>query len=131
MATVDVTIDTDMAKSHRAMSDVLRAAILDSEMNLAAIEREAGIDRSSLSRFVSGERSMRLDMADQLARYFGIALTKGTTMKAHDKGRKGFRELTLPQMRASIASTQRHLNDMKRVYDEEKEKQRRAGGTPR
>jgi transcriptional regulator with XRE-family HTH domain len=118
-----------MGKSHTAMSDVLRAAIIDSGMNLAAIERETGIDRSSLSRFVAGERSMRLDMADQLARYFGIALTKGITMKADDKGRKGFRELTLQQMRASIASTQRHLNDMKRVYEEEK--QRRAGDASR
>lgn len=129
IALVDVTIDTDMGKSQPAMSDMLRAAILDSEMNLAAIERETGIDRSSLSRFLAGKRSMRLDMADRLAHYFGIALTKGITIKAHDKGRKGFRELTLQQMRASIASTQRHLNDMKRVYEEEK--QRRAGDTSR
>ena len=111
------------------MSDILRATILDSGMNNAEIERHTGIDRSSLSRFIAGERSMRLDMADQLAGFFGLRLTKGKAMKAHDKGQKGFRELSLAQMRASIASMQRHLNDMKRVYAEVKQQQ--AGSASR
>lgn len=111
------------------MSDVLRATILDSGMNNAEVERHTGINRSSLSRFITGERSMRLDMADHIAGFFGLQLTKGTAVKSHDKGQKGFRELSLAQMRASIASTQRHLNDMKRVYAESK--QQRAGGASR
>jgi DNA polymerase I-like protein with 3'-5' exonuclease and polymerase domains len=32
-------------------------------------------ERASLSRFVRGERSLRLDMADRLAKYFGLELT--------------------------------------------------------
>ena len=48
---------------------------------------------------------------------------RGPIMKEHAKHTKGFRELTLRQMRASIASTQGHLKDMKRVYEEVKKQQ--------
>jgi plasmid maintenance system antidote protein VapI len=57
------------------ISDVLRRAILDSGLPLLRIERETGVQRASISRFVRGERSLRLDMADKLAAYFGLELT--------------------------------------------------------
>jgi hypothetical protein len=41
--------------------------------------------------------------------------------KAHYYNQKTFRELSLSQMRASIASMQHHVNDAKRVYKEEKQ----------
>lgn len=58
------------------ITEVLRRAILDSGLPLQRIARETGVQRASLSRFVRGEQSLRLDMADALAAYFGLMLTK-------------------------------------------------------
>ena len=57
------------------ITDVLRQAILDSGLPLLRIEQDTGVQRASISRFVRGERSLRLDMADRLAVYFGLILT--------------------------------------------------------
>ncbi|MBX9585239.1 MAG: helix-turn-helix domain-containing protein [Gemmataceae bacterium] len=56
------------------ISDALRAAIAGSGLSLLAIERATGVQRASLSRFVRGERSLRLDLADKLAVYFNLQL---------------------------------------------------------
>jgi plasmid maintenance system antidote protein VapI len=45
------------------------------------LERETGVTRASIRRFVNGERTLRLDMADRLAAYFGLEL------RAKRKGR--------------------------------------------
>jgi len=58
------------------MSDVLRQAIVASGTPLIQLERETGIQRMSLSRFVSGRQSLRLDVADRLAIYFGFELRR-------------------------------------------------------
>jgi plasmid maintenance system antidote protein VapI len=59
-----------------SMSDVLRAAIRDSCMSHNQLARETGVQRLSIARFVKGERSLRLDLADKLAAYFGLALRR-------------------------------------------------------
>jgi plasmid maintenance system antidote protein VapI len=59
-----------------SMSDVLRQTILDSELPLLRIANETGVQRASLSRFVRGKNSLRLDVADKLATYFGLELLK-------------------------------------------------------
>jgi plasmid maintenance system antidote protein VapI len=64
-----VTIDTV-----KTISEVIRQAILDSGLPLQQIAEKAGVERASLSRFVRGERTLRLDMADKLATYFGLVL---------------------------------------------------------
>lgn len=56
------------------MSDVLRAAVAASGLTLAAIHEATGVQPASLSRFLRGERSMRLDLADKLAAYFDLTL---------------------------------------------------------
>jgi plasmid maintenance system antidote protein VapI len=56
------------------ITDVLRRAILQSGLPLLRIEQETGVQRASLSRFVRGTNSLRLDMADRLAAYFGLEL---------------------------------------------------------
>lgn len=56
------------------ISDVLRRAILDSGLPLLRIATETGVQRASLSRFVRGKNSLRLDVADKLAAYFGLKL---------------------------------------------------------
>jgi plasmid maintenance system antidote protein VapI len=58
------------------MSDVLRRAVRDSGLPLQALAEAAGVHRGSVSRFVRGERSLRLDMADRLAAYLGLELRK-------------------------------------------------------
>ena len=56
------------------LSDALRRAILDTDLSFKALERETGVKRQSLMKFVREEQSLRLDMADRLAAYFGLVL---------------------------------------------------------
>lgn len=57
------------------ITDVLRQAIIDSGLPLLRLANETGVQRASLSRFVRGKNSLRLDVADKLAAYFGLVLT--------------------------------------------------------
>jgi plasmid maintenance system antidote protein VapI len=64
-----------MAKrKYKTMTEVLRQAIIDSGLPLLTLSKESGVERASLRRFVNGERSLRLDMADKLAAYFELSL---------------------------------------------------------
>ena len=54
------------------MTDALLWSIEDSGKSFNELERESGVLRQSLMKFVAGERSLRLDKADQLAEYFGL-----------------------------------------------------------
>ncbi|MBX9582234.1 MAG: helix-turn-helix domain-containing protein [Gemmataceae bacterium] len=56
------------------MTAVLRRAILDSGLPLLRVARDTGVERASISRFVRGKNSLRLDVADKLAAYFGLTL---------------------------------------------------------
>jgi plasmid maintenance system antidote protein VapI len=69
-----------MSESGRSspISDLLRRTILGAvergRVNYKALERETGVTRASIMRFVKGTQSLRLDMADRLAAYFGLEL---------------------------------------------------------
>jgi plasmid maintenance system antidote protein VapI len=67
------------------ISDLLRRTILEAveagRINYKALERETGVTRASIMRFVRGKQSLRLDMADRLAAYFDLEL------RAKRKGR--------------------------------------------
>jgi plasmid maintenance system antidote protein VapI len=67
---------TTKRKQVQTITQALRDAINDSELSFAALERETGVVRQSLMKFARGERSLRLDMADRLAKYFGLELTE-------------------------------------------------------
>jgi plasmid maintenance system antidote protein VapI len=60
------------------ISDLLRRRILEAveggRTSFKALERETGVTRASIMRFVKGTQSLRLDMADRLAAYFGLEL---------------------------------------------------------
>ncbi len=58
------------------ISDVIRRAIIESGIPYIALERETGVARASIMRFVRGSQSLRLDMADRLAGYFGLELQR-------------------------------------------------------
>ena len=56
------------------MTEVLRAAIVVSGVPYKALERETGVTRASVMRFVRGSQSLRLDKAERLADYLGLEL---------------------------------------------------------
>jgi plasmid maintenance system antidote protein VapI len=58
------------------ISDVLRQTIVESGLSYNALERETGVTRASIMRFVQRRNSLRLDMADRLATHLGLALQK-------------------------------------------------------
>jgi plasmid maintenance system antidote protein VapI len=55
---------------------LLKRTIAESGIPYKALERETGVKRSSIQRFIDGRQSIRLDMADRLAAYFGLELKK-------------------------------------------------------
>jgi plasmid maintenance system antidote protein VapI len=58
------------------ISDLLRKTIAENRIPYLVLERETGVVRTSIMRFVRGETSLRLDKADVLAEYFGLELVK-------------------------------------------------------
>lgn len=58
------------------LTAALLNAVISSEASYRELERQTGVKRQSLMRFVRGEQSLRLDMADRLAKYFGLELTE-------------------------------------------------------
>ena len=53
------------------MTDLLLQALSEAE-SLRGVERATGVKNPSLVRFLQGKQSLRLDLADKLAAYFGI-----------------------------------------------------------
>lgn len=56
------------------ISDALRRAIQSSPKSVYQICKEAGISQIVISRFLSGERDIRLATADRLARTLGLEI---------------------------------------------------------
>lgn len=74
------------------ITEALQDAINSSELNYRALERETGVIRQSLMKFSRGETSLRLDIADKLAAYFGLELRAGDSKSvAKKKPTKGKR----------------------------------------
>lgn len=62
-------------KQSATMTDLLRQCLVDAE-SLNAIEKATGVKRQSLAKFMRGEQSLRLDLADKLASHFGLITTR-------------------------------------------------------
>lgn len=58
------------------MTEVLKKAIAESGVPHLRLEKETGVQRASIMRFMRGEQSLRLDMAARLAKFFELELTK-------------------------------------------------------
>jgi hypothetical protein len=58
-----------------AISNALRAAVKASSKSVYQICKESGISQIVVSRFLSGERDIRLATADRLAQALGIGVT--------------------------------------------------------
>lgn len=63
-------------KKLRTMTEALRQAIADSGLAFIEIERQTGVLRQTLMKFSRNEQSLRLDMADKLAEFFGLELVE-------------------------------------------------------
>ena len=70
-------------KKEEPLTAALKKAIVGSGLSFQALESETGVLRQSLMKFVRGQQSLRLDIADKLAAYFGLALQP---IKATKKG---------------------------------------------
>lgn len=66
----------DSNSDSRTITSSLQSAIESSNESRYAISRSAGVQESSLSLFVRGRRSLRLDKVDLLAEYLGLELVK-------------------------------------------------------
>ena len=66
------------------ISEVLRRAVVESELSFLALEREAGVIRQRLMPFARDESGISLDAADKLADYFELKL-HSVTRKAATK----------------------------------------------
>ena len=53
------------------MTELLRESLNDAE-SIRAVARATGLNQASLVRFVNNQQSLRLDLADRLAKHFGI-----------------------------------------------------------
>ena len=58
------------------MTDALRNAVRASGESLYAIAKATGLNEDSLSRFMRGKQSLRLDLADKLAAYCDIEIRR-------------------------------------------------------
>ena len=56
------------------MTESLKRAIRESGLSFRFLEHETGVKRQSLMKFIRGETSLRLDIADKLATYFELEL---------------------------------------------------------
>lgn len=57
------------------MTELLRQALSECE-SLREVERQTGVKRQSMMKFLRCEQSLRLDMADKLADYFQIKVRR-------------------------------------------------------
>lgn len=60
----------------QSLTDTLRDELNNCPDSFPTISKATGVPRMSLMRFARSENNLRLDMADRLADYFGLELTK-------------------------------------------------------
>lgn len=53
------------------MTELLRQALAECE-SVSAVARATGLKRQSLMKFMRGEQSLRLDLADRVAQHFAL-----------------------------------------------------------
>jgi plasmid maintenance system antidote protein VapI len=74
---LDVIIITMNARQSKApISDLLRQTIAESGVSYNALQKETEVTRASIMRFVRGDQSLRLDVADRLAAFLDLELRK-------------------------------------------------------
>jgi plasmid maintenance system antidote protein VapI len=72
-----MSIDTGPAPISDVLRRTIAQAVESGRTSYKALERETGVTRASIMRFVRGTQSLHLGMADRLAAYFGLMLVPG------------------------------------------------------
>ena len=88
-------------RSKAPITDLLRRTIAESGIPLLRLSNDADVARASLIRFVRGDSSLRLDVADKLAAYLGLVLVK----KSLEKRMTPKKETVLVQGRKIVLAT--------------------------
>lgn len=68
-------------KPKQPLTDALRQAIAESKLPFLTLEEKTGVTRQSLMKFARGESSLRLDVADKVAAYFGLQVVPDGTRR--------------------------------------------------
>jgi transcriptional regulator with XRE-family HTH domain len=63
-------------KIDQTLADQLREAMAKSGLTNYRIGKDAGVDQAVLSRFVSGERNISLEVADRICKLLGLEFAK-------------------------------------------------------
>lgn len=58
------------------MTEALRDAILNDPRSFAEVSRQTGLTRQSLMNFAAKKHSLRLDLADKLAVFYGMEIVQ-------------------------------------------------------
>jgi hypothetical protein len=66
--------DTGLAPISDPLRRAIARAVESGRANYKALERETGVTRASIMRFVRGKQSLHLGIADRLAAHFGLEL---------------------------------------------------------
>ena len=80
-----------------ALTEALRRAIRSSKITVYEIAKRAGVSQIVISRFLSGERDIRMATADKLAEVLGLELT----VRPYQQLPAGSRRWLLPRVRRS------------------------------
>lgn len=62
-------------RRYETMTEALRESLLSDPRSFAEVSRQTGLTRTSLMAFANGSRSLRLDLADRLAAFYGVVAT--------------------------------------------------------
>lgn len=74
---IDITMPRRLTKE--TMTDMLRKALAEaasSGQSIRSIARATGLKHPALLKFLRGDQSLRLDLADKLAAYLGIEVKR-------------------------------------------------------
>ena len=71
-----VIIITMAKRKPKTMTELLREALHEAD-SIRGVAKATGLQHASLIRFLDGRQSIRLDMADRLAKYFNLHTQKG------------------------------------------------------
>jgi hypothetical protein len=66
-----------MKEKYSMLTDQLRMILLESGLSLGEISRATGIDKSALSRFLSGERTVSSRALDALGEFYQLRFVVG------------------------------------------------------
>lgn len=57
-----------------SLTKILRKQLQKSPCSFLQIEKKTGVKRQTLMKFIKGQQSLRLDMADRLVQFFKLSI---------------------------------------------------------